>query len=341
MAIDPALIGKSFPAGPSYLVGREKLREFAAAVSATDPVHLHVDAAQAAGFPDLVATPTFAVLISQRATRPIYLDPRTGLDWSRVVHGGQEFVHHRPIHAGDEVLATVHFDRISPSGPNTLVTTRVELATTGGEPLTTATSTLVVRGERASAPGSPGRPGTPGGAGDRPAPTEESPGDSPPTPAQEKHPDRGVGLSIGSRMPARTVLIDRPRLVEYAGASLDRNRIHWDEAFAVEAGLPGVVAHGMLTMALAVGSAGDWLDAPVLRCGTRFVAPVVVPADSAAEIEISGEVRETDPDSGTVTVAVSATCLGDPVLGRAFAVIDVGAERLTPVARPRGPQEAG
>ncbi len=129
-------------------------------------------------------------------------------------------------------------------------------------------------------------------------------------------------VSVGDALPPRTVHIDRARLVQYAGASLDRNRIHWDERFAKEVGLPDVIAHGMFTMGAAVTVVTDWVgDAGrVVEYGVRFTKPVVVPYESGADVEVSGVVKAVDAETGRVTVELTATCGGEKVLGRALAV---------------------
>ena len=129
-------------------------------------------------------------------------------------------------------------------------------------------------------------------------------------------------VSVGDALPPRTVHIDRARLVQYAGASLDRNRIHWDERFAKEVGLPDVIAHGMFTMGSAVTVVTDWVgDAGrVVEYGVRFTKPVVVPYETGADVEVSGVVKAVDAETGRVTVELTATCGGEKVLGRALAV---------------------
>ena len=103
MTINPDLQGRSYPAAEVYDVGREKIREFARAVKATHPAHFDVDAAKGLGHRDLVAPPTFAIIIAQRADAQLIEDPEAGIDFSRVVHADQRFTHHRPIFAGDPV----------------------------------------------------------------------------------------------------------------------------------------------------------------------------------------------------------------------------------------------
>ena len=129
-------------------------------------------------------------------------------------------------------------------------------------------------------------------------------------------------VSVGDTLPPRTIHVERATLVQYAGASLDRNRIHWDERFAKQVGLPDVIAHGMFTMGSAVTLVTDWVgDAGrVVEYGVRFTKPVVVPYESGADIEVSGVVKAADPETKRVTIELTATSGGEKVLGRALAV---------------------
>ncbi len=147
MTINPDLQGRSYPAGAAYSVGREEIRNFARAVKATNPAHYDVEAARALGHRDLVAPPTFAVVIAQRADAQLIEDPGAGIDFSRVVHADQRFIHHRPITAGDELVAELHVDAVRSMGGGAMITTRAEIATTNGEKTATSTSSLLVRGE--------------------------------------------------------------------------------------------------------------------------------------------------------------------------------------------------
>lgn len=126
-------------------MGREHVRAFASAVGADDGWHHDVAVARAAGFPDVVAPPTFAVVVAQRSDARLIEDPAAGIDFSRVVHGEQSFVHHRPIVAGDELIVTLHVDGIRTMAGNDMVTTRNEITTASGDPVCTAVSMLVVR----------------------------------------------------------------------------------------------------------------------------------------------------------------------------------------------------
>ncbi|EWT02990.1 acyl dehydratase [Intrasporangium oryzae NRRL B-24470] len=129
-------------------------------------------------------------------------------------------------------------------------------------------------------------------------------------------------VAVGDVLPPKTIHIDRATLVRYAGASLDRNPIHWDERFAKGVGLPDVIAHGMFTMGAAATVVTDWVgDAGrVVDYGVRFTKPVVVPYESGADLEVSGVVKAVDPETRRVTVELTATAAGEKVLGRALAV---------------------
>ena len=147
MALDAGLVGRSYPPSAVYEVGRAKIAEFAAAVGAADPVHTDADAARAAGHPDVIAPPTFAIVVSLEAAMAVLDDPDVALDYGRVVHGEQKFTHHRPIRAGDRLVATTTTDAARTVAGNDLLTPRVHLATEDGEAVCTSTSMLVARCE--------------------------------------------------------------------------------------------------------------------------------------------------------------------------------------------------
>ena len=146
MAVNASFTGRTYPPTAPYDVGREKIREFAEAVGAIDAVHTDRSRARARGYRDVIAPPTFAVLIAQRCDRQFVLDPEAGIDYSRLVHGEERFVHHRPITAGDELVGVLTVDSVKQAGGHAMVTTRSELSTTEGEPVCTAVSTVVIRG---------------------------------------------------------------------------------------------------------------------------------------------------------------------------------------------------
>ena len=129
------------------MVGREKVREFASAVFATAPIHHDGDAAIAAGYSDVVAPPTFPIVIQEKTLHQLLSHPGAGIDFSRVVHGDQKFEYQRPLVAGDEVVATLRVIKIQSLGGHTMLTSESSITTTAGEPVVVATSTLVIRGE--------------------------------------------------------------------------------------------------------------------------------------------------------------------------------------------------
>ena len=112
---------------------------------------MHTDpaAARAAGHPDVIAPPTFAIALTLSAAGVVVSDPDVDLDYSRVVHGEQRFTHHRPIRVGDRLVATTTIDAARSVAGNDLLTARVDVATEDGEPVCTATSMLVARGDAA------------------------------------------------------------------------------------------------------------------------------------------------------------------------------------------------
>lgn len=131
---------------------------------------------------------------------------------------------------------------------------------------------------------------------------------------------------VGLVLPPLTVRLTRTDLVRYAGASGDFNPIHHSDHAAATLGLPGVVAHGMLTMGVALRVVTEWAGpgAHVLSYGARFTRPVVVPDDGiGAELQVEGSV--TSVEGTTVTVAISAVSAGEKVLGAARAVVELAA----------------
>ena len=147
MAINADLQGRVYPPAEAYDVGREKIREFARAVKAQHPAHYDVEAAQALGHADLVAPPSFAIIVAQRADAQLIEDPESGIDFSRVVHAEQRFTHHRPIVAGDRLVAELHVDQVRAMGGGAMITTRAEISAEDGAKVATTTSSILVRGE--------------------------------------------------------------------------------------------------------------------------------------------------------------------------------------------------
>ncbi len=145
MPVNADFIGRTYPPTAPYAVSAAKIREFAEAVGSSDPVHVDREVATARGYRDVIAPPTFAVLVAQQCDAQLVTDPEAGIDYTRVVHGEQKFVHHRPMTAGDEIVGVLTVDAVKQAGGHAMVTTRTEL-NAGDEPVCTATSTIVIRG---------------------------------------------------------------------------------------------------------------------------------------------------------------------------------------------------
>jgi acyl dehydratase len=145
MALSTEVIGKTY-APATYAVGREKIREYAAAVGETNPLHFDLAAARAAGYDDLVAPPMFAVVYGARAVGPAILDPEVGINFAMMVHAGQEFVWGPVVVAGDEVTTTASVKDVSDRGGMAFYVFETVSENQRGETVCTGTWTQIVRG---------------------------------------------------------------------------------------------------------------------------------------------------------------------------------------------------
>lgn len=161
MPVDTKAIGKRYPA-VEYAVGREKIREFAAAVGETNPLHFDVEAARAAGYADLVAPPMFAVVFGMRSVAPAVFDPEVGVNFAMMVHGGQEFVWGPPVVAGDEITTTTTVKDIADRGEMAFFVFESVSVNQRGETVCTGTWTNIVRADPASAGSAGGQPAAQG-----------------------------------------------------------------------------------------------------------------------------------------------------------------------------------
>jgi len=146
VAINPDYAGRTFESSEPYEVSRVKIAEFADAIGDPNPLYRDRAAAQSAGYPDVIAPPTFAIVISMAGSAPAVADPGLGLNYAMVVHGEQRFEYDRPLMAGDVVTAQATISDIRDAGRNVMVSTKTEISTVGGEHVCTAHSTLVERG---------------------------------------------------------------------------------------------------------------------------------------------------------------------------------------------------
>ena len=143
--MNPELVDRAFPPTAPYLVGREKVREFARAVLSEAALHHDPEAARAAGYSDVVAPPTFAIVVQDATLQQLLSDEEAAVDFSRVVHGDQRFTYSRPIVAGDELTGVMTVTSVKQLGGNSMVTSSTEVSDATGAHVVTAISTLVVR----------------------------------------------------------------------------------------------------------------------------------------------------------------------------------------------------
>jgi len=146
LAINPDFIGRTFPPSAPYELSRVKLAEFADAIGDPNPLYRDRAAAVEAGFPDVIAPPTFPIVISMASSGQALADPALNLNYAMVVHGEQRFEYQRPLHAGDVVTAEVTISDVRDIGRNSVITTSTKISTVNGEHVCTAHAMLVERG---------------------------------------------------------------------------------------------------------------------------------------------------------------------------------------------------
>jgi acyl dehydratase len=146
VAINADYAGRTYPPSQPYEVSRVKIAEFADAVGEPSALCRDRAAAQAAGYPDVIAPPTFAIVISSASGAEITSDPGLGVNYAMIVHGEQSFTHARPLHAGDVVVAQSTIESIRQVRNLTTLSTVTQIRTVDGEHVCTARSTLVERG---------------------------------------------------------------------------------------------------------------------------------------------------------------------------------------------------
>ncbi|MEJ6553892.1 MaoC family dehydratase N-terminal domain-containing protein [Microbacterium esteraromaticum] len=144
MPVNSELVGREFPPTAPYLVGREKVREFARAVFADAPQHIDVDVARAAGHADLVAPPTFPMVIQDLTLQQLLSEPDSGIVLARTIHAEQRFRYTRPIVAGDELTAQLAVTGIRSLGGNAMITSEANITDAAGDHVVTAVSVLLV-----------------------------------------------------------------------------------------------------------------------------------------------------------------------------------------------------
>ncbi|HEX9834514.1 MAG TPA: fused (3R)-hydroxyacyl-ACP dehydratase subunits HadA/HadB [Mycobacterium sp.] len=324
-----ARVGHYYQMGGTYLVGREKVREYARAVQDYHPAHWDVAAAAALGYSDVVAPLTFTSTPGMSCNRRMFESIVVGYD--TYLQTEEVFEQHRPIVAGDELTIDVELTSVRRTAGRDFITVTNTFTDTAGERVHTLHTTVVgVTSEDIDAGvktavqnammhdinildvGGPDadyvkevRPEGEVRIAD--AGMTRTPG----TPSFDN-------VKVGDELGVHHTGLSRGDLVNYAGVAGDANPIHWDEAIAKVAGLPDVIAHGMLTMGLGAGFASAWLGDPgaVTRYTVRLSAPAIVSAEGA-DIEFSGRIKSLDPATRSGVVIVAAKSDGKKIFGMA------------------------
>jgi len=327
-------VGHYYQMERTYLVGREKLREYARAVQDYHPAHWDVGAAAELGYPDLVAPLTFTSVPGMACNRRMF--EKVVVGYHTYVQTEEVFEQHRPIVAGDELHVDVELTSVRRIAGRDLITVTNTFTDTAGERVHTLHTTVVgVTADdvdpaiKAAAQKAMMHDVDLAAIGEADADYEKTlrpDGDvriagggatrTPGTPSFED-------VQVGDELPARHARLSRGDLVNYAGVAGDANPIHWDEDIAKLAGLPDVIAHGMLTMGLGAGFVSAWSGDPgaVTRYAVRLSQPAIVSATEGADIEFSGRIKSLDPATRTGVVIVAAKSDGRKIFGLATASV--------------------
>ena len=323
-----ARVGHHYQMDGTYLVGREKLREYARAVQDYHPAHWDVAAAAELGYPDVVAPLTFTSTPGMTCNRLMFEQVVVGYD--TYMQTEEVFEQHRPIVAGDELQVDVELTSVRRIAGRDLITVTNTFTDTAGERVHTLHTTVVGLTNEDVDPAIKSavqkmmmhdvdifgvgedeyhKTVRPEGA------VRSAEGGMTRTPGTPFFGD----VKVGDELPVHHARLSRGDLVNYAGVAGDANPIHWDEGIAKLAGLPDVIAHGMLTMGLGAGFASAWSGDPgaVTRYAVRLSAPAIVSAKEGADIEFSGKIKSLDPATQSGVVIVGAKSDGRKIFGLA------------------------
>ncbi|OBI14699.1 (R)-hydratase [Mycobacterium sp. E2327] len=329
----PALesrVGHYYQMDGTYVVGREKVREYARAVQDYHPAHWDVAAAAELGYSGLVAPLTFTSVPGMTCNRRMFESVVVGYD--TYLQTEEVFEQHRPIVAGDELLVDVELTSVRRTAGRDFITVTNTFTDADGERVHTLHTTVV--GITAEDVDPAIKLAVPkimmhdvdivaigeGGAGYQKTVRPEgevrvAQAGATRTPGTPSFED----VKVGDELPTHHTRLSRGDLVNYAGVAGDANPIHWDEGIAKLAGLPDVIAHGMLTMGLGAGFASAWTGDPgaVTRYAVRLSQPAVVSAAEGADIEFTGRIKSLDPETRSGVVVVAAKSGGQKIFGMA------------------------
>lgn len=314
----------------TYLVGREKVREYARAVQDYHPAHWDVAAAAALGYPDVVAPLTFTSAPGMQCNRRMFEEIVVGYD--TYLQTEEVFEQHRPIVAGDELVIDVELTSVRRTAGRDFITVTNTFTDPAGERVHTLHTTVVgvtaddidagvkvaVQKAMMHDMNILDIPGTDADYEKDVRPDGEihiSEGGLTRTPGTPSFDE----VKVGDEIPVHHTRLSRGDLVNYAGVAGDANPIHWDEDIAKLAGLPDVIAHGMLTMGLGAGFVSAWSGDPgaVTRYSIRLSQPAIVSAKEGADIEYSGRIKSLDPETRSGVVLVGAKSAGKKIFGLA------------------------
>ena len=330
MSVNPELQGRSYPPTPPYLVGREKVREFARAVQNYHPAHWNVAAAAEFGYPDVVTPLTFTSAPAMAANR--YLFESVVIGYDMYLQTEEVFEQHRPIVAGDELHTDVELSSVRRIAGRDLITVTNTFTDAAGERVHTLHTTVV--GVTAEDVAPEIRPAVQNvmmhdvnllGVHKSDAAYRRTLRPAGKVRIAEEGATRAPGtvsfddVKVGDELPVHHARLSRGDLVNYAGVAGDANPLHWDENIAKLAGQPDVIAHGMLTMGLGAGFGSAWSGDPgaVTRYAVRLSQPAVVSATDGADIEYSGRIKSLDPATRSGVVIVAAKSGGRKIFGLA------------------------
>ena len=325
-----ARVGHYYQMDGTYLVGREKLREYARAVQDYHRAHWDLAAAAELGYPDLLAPLTFTSVPGMACNRRMFESVVVG--YHTYVQTEEVFEQHRPIVAGDELCVDVELSSVRRIAGRDLITVTNTFTDTTGERVHTLHTTVVgvtaedvdpaitaaaqnamMHDVNIAAIGQSGAKYVKMVRPHRDVRIAE--GGNTRTPGTPFFED----VRVGDELPVHHCRLSRGDLTNYAGVAGDANPIHWDEGIAKLAGLPDVIAHGMLTMGLGAGFVSAWSGDPgaVTRYAVRLSQPAIVSAAQGAYIEFSGRIKSLDPATRSGVVIVAAKSGGRKIFGLA------------------------
>ncbi|GAB22882.1 MAG TPA: (R)-hydratase [Gordonia polyisoprenivorans] len=323
-------LGHYYVIDEPYLVGREKVREYARAVQDYHPAHRDEKAAAQLGYSGVVTPLTFTSIPAMAANRDLFESVVVG--YETYVQTEQVFEQHRPIVAGDELTTDVELSSVRRVAGRDLITVTNTFTDAHGEVVHTMHTTVVGVTADEVDPGISDAVRSIMVHDVNMLSAEQSDAEYRKTVRPEGEQristggaDRDPGslrfedLSVGDELPTRHARLSRGDLVNYAGVSGDGNPIHWDESIAKLAGLPDVIAHGMLTMGLGAGFVSAWSGDPgaVTRYSVRLSQVAVVSAAEGGDIEFSGRIKSLDAETRSGVVIIVAKSGGRKIFGLA------------------------